>query len=176
MPVRRLLPDSQPCLFSEPLPVCSIETAICHCSSCFCPLQLFNFSGNIHIWVAFPYPSPVEAPIQRLSIPHGFNFPPIKKYSWGSSELLLAIPVSSNYWCSKTPWLLIVFAYAMMEQWCGIFNVSYNIFRKICECYSIEKNLNWFILWINKFRIAQLDPDNYFTAAICWQYYCIINV
>ena len=46
-------------------------------SASFGPPRVFYFPGTRHIWWAFPYPPPGEAPDRRLATPHGstvFNY------------------------------------------------------------------------------------------------------
>ena len=42
-------------------------------SASFGPHRVLFFPGTRHIWWAFPYPPPGEAPDRRLATPHGTN-------------------------------------------------------------------------------------------------------
>ena len=43
-------------------------------SASFGPPRVFYFPGTRHIWWAFPYPPPGEAPDRRLATPYGYTF------------------------------------------------------------------------------------------------------
>ena len=71
--------------FSSSSP-CNASIKLQGSSATFGPFRVFYFPGTRHIWRAFPYSPPREAPDVRLATPHGDVRLPYIKYALKQSS------------------------------------------------------------------------------------------
>ncbi len=65
-------PRTGPGLFPLRFKLVIVVAAALHYAS-FCPPRVFDFPDTTHIWEAFPYPQPGEAPDGGLATPWGIE-------------------------------------------------------------------------------------------------------